>query len=649
LELCLKTKDKLAEAEAQLGWGELALRMGDLKRAEERLDKVRQIAETLGNNWLEARFKRVYANYLRVKGEPDAGLRYLLESSNTFKGLGARYELGITYLEWGKIKLEMGKMKEGKALLHEALNLFEKSQVESKKKEVETLLDQVKQMRHIETERIQTFYRLAGLLNSIWDTDELLSKALELVIDLLNAERGAVILYSERDNTFELKVSQGLEPETSRDAVSISRRVLTDVIRSDSPLIVENATGNPQFADSQSVIMHNILSILCVPLRTRNRLIGTVYLDHRSLPGVFSAEDVDFLKAFASLIATAIEKSELYVKANEEIFQLKEVLHKSYQYPHIIGNSPKMQEIFGLVEKVAGSKTSILIPSESGTGKELIAHLIHTKSPRRDGPFVRVNCAALPETLLESELFGIEEKAATGVGFRKGKFELADGGTIFLDEIGDMSLSVQAKVLRVLQEKEFERVGGQKPIKVDIRIISATNMDLQTRIEAGTFRKDLYYRLNPIVITIPPLRDRKEDIPYLVRHFVKKFSDENEKPEVKVTKKIMRALENYRWPGNVRELEHLIEKATLLSENGEFPKDVLLPEMERGRELVNLDEYGKLQEVLDWVEKKKIIQALERNKWNQVKAADDLGLNETTLRRRMKKLGITKKVRVKSS
>ena len=643
-----KGRDRFGEAEAQLAVGELALRMGNLQRAERHLDQIRSFIESLNNMWFDGNFKKVYASLQKTKGDKEASLEYLLESAKIFKELEARYELGRTYLEIGKIKLETGRMKEGRAFLCEALNIFEKSEVDGKRKEANVLLNQMKEMQHLEKERIQTFYKLVELLNSIWDTDELLSKSLELVIEFLNAERGAIILYSETDKSFELKVSQGIEPETSEDAIAISRRVLKDVIESDSPVIVENAIENPQFASSKSVIMHNILSILCVPLKTQNRLIGTVYLDHRSLPAVFSSEDVDFLKAFASLIATAIEKSELYVKANEEIFQLKGILHKSYQYPDIIGKSAEMQEIFNLVEKVANSKTSVLISGESGTGKELIAHLIHTSSQRKDRAFIRVNCAALPETILESELFGIEEKTATGVGFRKGKFELADGGTIFLDEVGDMTLSVQAKVLRVLQEKEFERVGGQRPIKVDIRIISATNMDLRNKIEEGTFRKDLYFRLNPIVITVSPLRERKDDIPYFVHYFAKKFSKENKKPEIRVTKKMISALQNYSWPGNVRELEHVIESATLLSNNGTFPLEFLPEEALEEKELVNLDKYGKLKEVLDWVERKKIIQALERNKWNQVKAAEELSLNETTLRRRIKKHKIKKISRIES-
>ncbi len=647
--LYAKGRNNLGEAEAQLALAELSLRSGDLDRAKECLGKVQLFTQSADNKWIGGYFSRVSAQLSKSRGDREGCLQNLLQAVTIFKTLGARHELAKSYLELGKVKLETGRTREGKAFICEALSVFEKSGVEAQVKEAKALLATVKDAPHLEKERVRTFYRLADILNSVWDTEELLTKALELVIELLNAERGAIILYSERDKSFEVKVSRGLEPETSEDAIAISRRVLTDVIKSDSPLIVDNATSNPQFARSESVVMYNILSILCVPLRTGNRLIGTVYLDHRSLPAVFSSEDVDFLKAFSSLIATAIEKSELYVRAHEQIFQLKGVLQQYYQYPHIVGKSAKMLEIFNLVEKVADSKTSVLVFGESGTGKELIAHLIHERSQKGEGPFVRVNCAALPESILESELFGIEEKAATGVGFRKGKFELAHGGTIFLDEIGDMSLSVQAKVLRVLQEKEFERVGGQRPIKVDIRIISATNMDLQKKVENGTFRLDLFYRLNPIVINIPPLRERKDDIPSLVQYFVKKYAEENGKPEIKVTKKILTAVQNYSWPGNVRELEHLIERATLLSENGEFPQELLPQEAQVERALINLDRYGKLQEVLDWVEKRWIAQALERNRWNQVRAAQELGLNETTLRRRIKKHRIRKPGKFKSS
>ena len=644
-----KQGNKEAQPEVLLCLAELFIKTKAWAQAETNLIRAQEFLRQLDNEFLKASLQRGRASFMKATGDPHNSLKYLSNSAKIFRKLQAKFELGRTYLEIGKIKLELKRHKEAKAFLMEALNIFEKTKIQPKKKEVESLLEKIKDLGIIENERTATFYQLAELLNNIWDTDELLSKSLELIIELLNAERGAIIFYSDKDKSFEVKVSQGIEEETSQDAIAVSRQVLKDVVKSDAPLIVEDTRKDTRFAKSQSVIMYNILSILCVPLKTKNRLIGTVYLDHRELPAIFSSEDVNFLKAFANLIATAIEKNELYVKANEEIFQLKDVLHRTCEYPGIIGKSVKMQEVFNMVEKVADSRTGVLILGENGTGKELIANLIHARSQRRDGPFIKVNCAALPETLLESELFGIQEKTATGVGFRKGKFELANGGTIFLDEIGDMNLSVQAKVLRVIQEKEFERVGGQRTIKVDVRVISATNMDLDKKIDEGSFRKDLYFRLNPVVITVPPLRERKEDIPFLIDYLVRKFSGDNNKPPIRLSKRIIHALKNYSWPGNVRELEHLIESAILLSEDGTFPEKLLPQEIWKTKTMINLDKYGKLEEVLNWVEKKKILHSLEKNGWNQSKAAEELGISEPTLRRRVKKYKLRRTIRIRSS
>ncbi len=644
-----KQANRKAEAEVRLSLAELSVSIGDLNQAEIHLKPVQEFLQQNDIKFLGATFQRIQAGLMKARKDYRNSLLLLSASAKTSRELQAKLELGRTYLETGRIKMELGRFKEAKGFLAEALNAFKKAEVRPKIKEVESVLEQIKDLKILENERIGTFYQLAELLNNIWDTDELLTQALELIIKLLNAERGAIIFYSDKDRSFEVKIAQGIEKETSRDAIAISRQVLKDVIKGDTPLIVEDARKDSRFAKRQSVITYNILSILCVPLKTKNRLIGTVYLDHRSLPAIFSSEDVDFLKAFANLIATAIEKSELYVQANEEIFQLKETLHIIYEHPGIIGTSNKMQEVFNIVEKVAYSKASILILGENGTGKELIANLIHSKSPRSDGPFIKVNCAALPETLLESELFGIEDRTATGVGFRKGKFELADGGTIFLDEIGDMNLSVQAKVLRVMQEKEFERVGGQKTISVDIRVISATNMDLEKKIEERSFRKDLYFRLNPIVINIPPLRERKEDIPLLIYYFLEKHSRENNKPPIKFSKRTIELLKDYSWPGNVRELEHLMESSILLSDDGSFPERLLPREVMKTKSMVNLDRYGKLQEVLRWVEKKKILKTLDKNEWNQSRAAKELGITEPTLRRRIKRYKIKKTTKISSS
>ena len=647
----LYRKQAIAKTKTQveLDLAELTVKTGELDKTEEHLQQIRNFLDQNDIKPIEAAYLRIYASFMKAAKDYRYSLIMLDKSAKIYRELQAKLELGRVYLDIGLIKLEMRRYREAKGYLTEASNIFEKTEVKPKIKEVSVLLERIENLRSLDHERIATFYQLAELLNSIWDTDELLTKSLELIIQLLNAERGAIIFYSEKDKNYEVKVSQGIERETSQDAIAISRQVLKDVVQSDSPLIVEDARKDARFAKSQSVIMYNILSILCVPLKTKNRLIGTVYLDHRKLPAMFSSGDVEFLKAFANLIATSIEKSELYVKANEEVFQLKEVLHQTYEFPGIIGKSAKMQEVFNTVEKVAYSKASVLILGENGTGKELIANLIHTRSPRNKDAFIKVNCAALPEALLESELFGIEDKTATGVGFRKGKFELANGGTIFLDEIGDMSLSVQAKVLRVMQEKEFERVGSQKSMKVDIRVISATNMNLEKRIEDGLFRTDLYFRLNPIVINIPPLRERKEDIPLLIEYFLKKHSEDNRKPVIRLTKRIIDLLKDHGWPGNVRELEHLIESAVLLSEDGSFPEKLLPQEANKTKSMINLDRYGKLKEVLTWVEKKKILHTLEKNGWNQSKSAIELGITEPTLRRRMKIYKIKRALRISSS
>jgi Nif-specific regulatory protein len=645
LSLHQKKGNKASVAGVRLDLAEWCIHTGDVKQAETYLEQVREFLDHNGIRLIQARYLRTYAQLKKTIEAYRDSLLLLSESSKIFREIQTRLELGRTYLETGLIKAELGRYKEAKAFLTESLNIYEKAKVYSKKKEVESLLERMKDLKILENERIATFYQLSDLLNNIWDPDELLTRALKLTIELLNAERGAIIFYSDKDKSFEVKVTQGIEQETSDDAIAISRQVLKDVVKSNSPLIVEDARKDPRFAKRQSVIMHNILSILCVPLKTKNRLIGTVYLDHRGLPAIFSSEDVDFLNAFANLIAIAIEKSELYLKANEEIFQLKETLHQTFDYPGIVGKSPKMNEVFNIVEKVAYSKASVMILGENGTGKELIANLIHARSPRKDKPFIKVNCAALVESLLESELFGIEEKTATGVGFRKGKFELADGGTIFLDEIGDMSLTVQAKVLRVMQEREFERVGGHKTISVDIRVISATNMDLEKKMEERLFRKDLYFRLNPIVINVPPLRDRKADIPLLIEYYLGKLSREYKKPPVIISQRILDFLTTYNWPGNVRELQQKLESAMLLSEDGSFPEKLLPKEVLKTKAIVSLDRYGTLKDILEFVEKKKIQHTLVKCGWNQTKAAKVLGITESTLRRRIKYYKIKKTIR----
>ena len=342
-----------------------------------------------------------------------------------------------------------------------------------------------------------------------------------------------------------------------------------------------------------------------------------------------------------------IQRVEKEVGLSRENRELREQLREKFKVDFIISASRRMEEALNLVKRVAPSPATVLILGESGTGKELIARAIHYSSPRADKPLVKVNCAALPENLLESELFGHEKGAFTGaVGRRIGRFEQADQGTIFLDEIGDLSPSLQSKLLRVLQEKEFERVGSSQTLKVDVRVIAATNHNLEEAIRKGTFREDLYYRLNVVTLSLPPLRERKEDIPPLIEHFLKKYSRENQKPVVSLSKEAKDLLMNYRYPGNIRELENIIERAVVLSRGDSITtQDLPLNLRESKVEDLMKEAAGgrSLRETLEEIERLRITQALEKSHGVQTKAAEELGISERVLRYKMKKYRIGEK------
>ncbi len=335
-------------------------------------------------------------------------------------------------------------------------------------------------------------------------------------------------------------------------------------------------------------------------------------------------------------------------RLKRENLNLRNQLKRKYQFKNILGESPVMQRVFATMEKVADSDSTVLILGDSGTGKELIARALHYNSSRREGPLIPINCAAIPSELLESELFGHEKGAFTGAfKTRIGRFELADGGTLFLDEIGDMNPSLQGKLLRVIQERQFERIGGMKPIKVDIRIISATHQDLKLSVAEKRFREDLYYRLNVIPIEIPPLRERKSDIPLLVNHFIHYFSRTKKKKVDGMSGEALDALENYDWPGNVRELENMIERLVILSSDdvihlSELPERILSyqsPPQPRNALPVQAEGFS-LECALGDFERQMIFQALERSGWVKNKAAQLLGMNRTTLIEKIKRLDI---------
>jgi two-component system NtrC family response regulator len=342
-----------------------------------------------------------------------------------------------------------------------------------------------------------------------------------------------------------------------------------------------------------------------------------------------------------------IQRVEREVGLDQENRELKEQLREKFKVDFIVSASRQMEEALNLVGRVSRSSATILILGESGTGKELIARAIHYSSPRADKPFVKVNCAALPENLLESELFGHEKGAFTGaVARRIGRFELADQGSIFLDEIGDLSPSLQMKLLRVLQEKEFERVGSNQTIRSDVRVIAATNRNLEEAIQKGTFREDLYYRLNVVTISLPPLRERKEDIPLLVEHFLKKYNRENKKKVTSLSKEGRDLLRRYDYPGNVRELENIVERAVVLCRGDTLTTQDLPLNLREGKAEAALERDRGTQSLpgtLEEIERQLILKALERSGGVQTKAAEELGISERVLRYKMKKYSLAEK------
>jgi transcriptional regulator with GAF, ATPase, and Fis domain len=380
-----------------------------------------------------------------------------------------------------------------------------------------------------------------------------------------------------------------------------------------------------------------VRSLLCVPLTVFQRVIGCIYLDTISIANRFSDDHLQLVTAIAGISAVALENARRLQWLEQENLRLMNEITLDRS---LVGESPRMKEVFQFLARVAPTEATILIGGESGTGKELAARAAHRNSPRANKPFVAINCAAIPENLLESELFGYEKGAFTGAaGQKKGRLEIANGGVVFLDEIGELAPSLQVKLLRVLQEREFDRVGGNRPIKVDIRLIAATNRDLEDEVRAGRFRQDLYFRLNVVSITMPPLRDHKEDIPLLVNFFVEKhFAKCGARPKP-LSRAAQACLMNYDWPGNVRELENVVERALVLGAGDEIlPED--LPESLLEREAAPDTEEAKYHVAVKDLKKRLIQSALEEAHGNYTEAARLLGVHPNYLHRLIRNLDL---------
>jgi len=494
------------------------------------------------------------------------------------------------------------------------------------------------QMKPIEKQQTTLLYEISNTLNEHLDLKKSLYKVLDILSTSVDMIRGTITILDPLRNEIFIEVAHGIShTAVSRVKYKVGEGITGRVIESGKALAIPKISDEPDFLNrtaSRKSRGNQELSFICVPIQKGNLVIGALSVDRPYDPDYNLNEGKKLMSVVATMVAQHVINLETIRLEKEQLrdenLRLRKELENKYRITNIIGNSNKMREVFQMISQVSKSNATVLIRGESGTGKELAANSIHYNSPRAKNAFVKVNCAALPSNLIESELFGHEKGAFTGAIRQKpGKFEVANKGTIFLDEIGSISLDVQASLLRVLQEKEFERVGGHKSIATDVRVIAATNKNLEEAVEQGQFRDDLYYRLNVFPIYMPPLRERKTDILLLADHFLEKYADENGKEIRRFSTPAIDMLMNYHWPGNVRELENCIERAVLLCEEGVVHSYHLPPTLQTGVESNTLPELS-LEDAVANLEREMIIDALKNSRGNITQAAD---LLKTTVRK----------------
>ena len=500
---------------------------------------------------------------------------------------GAVYDGAIAELLLSEVAFAEKSYQKAKNILGGTLSAFKRLGAALDVACATELLENLNAMT-LEDNRLSTdltlIYEMSQIFNSMLDLDELLSQVMDYVLQKMAAERGIILLKNETSQKLEVVIARNVDRQTIKDVSETSNSIVDRVMGKGEAVVSTNAMDDPRFRSKQSIMLNRIRSLVCVPLKIRDEIVGTIYVDNRITAGLFSDDDVKFLSAFSNYAAMAIDRSKMYEslrvdreKLATENIELRKTAGIEFGFDSILGKSEAMQRVFNIMRRVVPTSATVLILGRSGTGKELVARAIHYNGPRKDKPFVKVNCATLPENLLESELFGHEKGAYTGADKRKfGKFELADTGTIFLDEIAEIKPSLQAKLLQVIEEKRFERVGGTKQIAADVRIIAATNRDIAEELAAGNFREDLYYRLCELIIQLPNLAERVDDIPVLAAHFTSQFAEELGREMEGLTDEAMAVLRRYDWPGNVRELKHLLYRAIIACDSNMLhPEDIL--------------------------------------------------------------------------
>ncbi|MBN1546338.1 MAG: sigma 54-interacting transcriptional regulator [Syntrophaceae bacterium] len=486
---------------------------------------------------------------------------------------------------------------------------------------------------------ISRLKEISHWVSSVLDLDQLLELIIDTATRMMQAKASSLLLLDQKSKKLYFKVAIGERKEEIRKfEINVGQGIAGIVAERGEPLLIPDVTKDPRwYKEISESIGFETTSIACVPMKVKGETIGVVEIIDKEDGTPIQNEDMKILTVFAELASLAIDNARKIDQVQRQNENLKDELSKKYR---IIGESEALRKVLSDALKVANSKTSTLIMGESGTGKELLARLIHYAGPRREKPLIILNCAALPETLLEAELFGHEKGAFTGAMARKiGKFELADEGTLFLDEIGEMSQGMQAKLLGVLQGGVFYRVGGNSPISVDVRIISASNRDVPREVAEGRFREDLYYRLNVVQIRMPTLRERRGDIPLLTEYFLDIFKQERGYPHLCISTQAMEKMKKYEWPGNVRELKNAIERAVVMGNGQEvLPEDLPIDGGKTGYTGIQLG--MTLKEAEDSFKKDFIAMNLEQTQGNRSRAAKTLGIQRTYLSRLISKYSL---------
>ena len=629
---------------------EVAVASGDMDQALAWADRVRPGVGLSGN--IHISIWAGIGKALSAAGRYDEA-REAFEKAVGVRDRARGFARMRAYMQAGEFFLERGNQEFARSHVEVARAGFEEMGATYFEQRAVGLLERISEIDEdqpltlvsdkLSQDRLRTLYEVSGDLITLLDLNPLLDRVLDRLLKISKAERAIVVLKDESAGEIRIQVarSHDIQDETAEE---ISRGIIREVVEQNNPILSLDARADERFGGYQSVIDYDIRSVLCVPLfHAEEGGTGALYVDCRGVTNVFSEEDRLFLSAFGNMVSIAIHNARVHTQVKNQTLHLQQQVEGRYQLGELIGQSEAMQKVYQLIEQAAGMDVTVLLRGETGTGKELATRAIHYNSARKDGPFLSQNCAALSPELLQSQLFGHQKGAFTGaVNDQEGLFEAAEGGTVFLDEIGDASPEVQSNLLRVLQEGEIRRIGENTARKVDVRVIAATNRDLEVDVEQGTFREDLYYRLRVLQIEMPSLRQISEDIPLLAEGLLKRVTEETGKSVKGFTIEAIQALMGYAWPGNVRELENEVRRVVaIVEEGGEISSDLFSAPISTGVEPgADLSQKGYLKAHVDAFEKQTIIRMLAECEGNITQAAARLGLTRYGLQKKMARLEI---------